>query len=221
MIFPVGTDSIQLVSEAVVIHLASGWRPGHTECTYVLRNLATTAQSFEMAFVTGPPFATTPEGYRQHYNDANFVVRLDDVPLQVSRAPVARGRWTHLVDSPPDSLPAWHLRMAAHATARLLMTYDISWSGGSDGGHTTTEFTYHARPAALWAGVIEEASIAFRLDPLATTILECGPQLGTCFSFSIHPSGYRWHAEGFSWEFENWEPMSDFTFHYETYRKMP
>ena len=87
--------------------------------------------------------------------------------------------------------------------------------------HSTDHLTYHARPAALWAGRVEQAEIFFELDPIAALVLECGPQLGNCFSFSIAPPGYKWNTSGFGWSYRDWEPDSDFTFRYEVRREEP
>jgi len=62
--FPLENDSVQLVAEEVEIYLPSsltnpvgpaGLRHGLAKCTYHLRNLTTTAQEFEMAFVIQGP----------------------------------------------------------------------------------------------------------------------------------------------------------------------
>ena len=72
---------------------------------------------------------------------------------------------------------------------------------------------------------VEDAGIGrqfrFELDPLAALILECAPQLGECFSFSIKPPGYKWYDGCFEWLYEDWEPDTDFSFGYEVYREMP
>ncbi len=222
MIFPVTSDSVQLVSERVVVRLPSDWSgPGQATCNYVLRNLAATRVDFEMAFVTDPPFAPTAEGYRRQYDSAGFEVSVDGPPVEVRYAPVARGRWSDVVRSAPDSLPVWRITLNAGATRQVKMKYSVSWSGGSDGGHSYTEFTYHARAAALWAGRIETASIRFELDPLAALILECSPQLGKCFHYSISPPDYKWYHGALQWDFADWEPTTDFSFSYDVYRDVP
>jgi hypothetical protein len=222
MVFPVASDSVQLVSEDVSIRLPAAWsRPGEATCRYVLRNLARTQRDFEMAFVANPPFAPTADGYRAQYSHARFDVSLDGSPIEVRYAPVADGQWRDFVRSAPDSLPVWRITLAPGATAQVHMCYDVSWSGGSDGGHSSTGLTYHARPAALWAGRLESATIRFELDPLAALILECAPQLGECFSFSIEPPGYKWYDGRFEWRYEDWKPDTDFSFGYEVYREMP
>jgi hypothetical protein len=222
MVFPVASDSVQLVAEYVNVQLPTGWgEKGRVFCDYRLRNLASSRRDFEMAFVTNPPLSPEPAAYRGIYADAGFQVLLDGSPLEVRYAPVARGRWSDFVEGAPDSLPVWRVRLAPRATARLRMEYDVTWSGGADGGHSSTELTYHARPAALWAGRIEEAEIHFEMDPVAALVLECGPQLGECFGFSISPAGYTWYRDGFGWRFEDWEPETDFEFEYHVYREMP
>ena len=222
VIFPVASDSVQLVSERVTVRLPNDWsEPGQATCNYVLRNLAATQRNFEMAFVTNPPFAPTAEGYRRQYDSAGFEVSLDGSPIEVRYAPVARGQWSDFVRSAPDSLPVWRVILESGATRELKMNYSVSWSGGSDGGHSSTRITYHARAAALWAERIESASIRFELDPLAALILECAPQLGECFRFSISPPDYKWYHGAVQWEFVNWEPTTDFSFGYDTYRDMP
>jgi hypothetical protein len=222
MIFPVASDSVQLVSERVVIRVPDDWsKPGRATCHYVLRNLSSARREFEMAFLTNAPFAPTPDGYRVQYEGARFTVTLDGSPLDVRHSPVAAVRWTGLDDMPPDSLPTWRVALRPGATGQLDMSYDVSWSGGSDGGSSSSELTYHARPAALWAGPIREAEIRFELNPLAALILECSPQLGRCFSFSIDPPGYRWLGAGFGWSFKDWEPTTDFSFGYEIHRDEP
>lgn len=76
MIFPVASDSVQLVSEQVLIQLQLDAYEGTAECKYTLRNLTGVAASFEMAFVTNPPLSPTPEEYRRQYEDAHFHVAL-------------------------------------------------------------------------------------------------------------------------------------------------
>jgi hypothetical protein len=222
MIFPVANDSLQLVSVRVIIRLPDDWlKPGLANCSYILCNLSSSRQEFEMAFVTNPPLARTPDGYRRQYADALFNVTLDGSPVTVQYSPVAADRWTDFISVAPDSLPTWWVEIGPCATVQLNMSYNVSWSGGSEGGHSNADFTYHARPAALWAGPIKEAEIRFELNPLAAQILKCGPQLEPCFSFSIDPPGYQWLDTGFSWYYKDWEPTTDFSFRYETYRKEP
>ncbi len=230
MIFPVASDSVQLFAEFVNIRLPDDrGEPGHATCRYVLRNLAATRCEFEMAFVTNAPFVivtepprgTTAESYRRHYVDAGFEVLLDGTPLEVGYAAVARGQWTDLVRDAPDSLPVWNVTLEPHVLGHLQMKYDVDWSGGSEGGHRSARLTYHALPAALWAGHIEWAEIHFELAPLAALVLACGPQLGSCFSVSIDPPGYEWSEDGLGWCYQDWEPTTDFSFSYRVYRKVP
>ncbi len=216
MILPVASDSIQLVSEQVRIKLPLHEYQGTANCTYVLRNLAATAASFEMAFATNPPFDPTPDGYRRQYREARFVVALDGAPIEAQYAAVAPGRWSDLVPSGPDSVPVWRVALGPRATAEVTIQYAVSWSGGGEGGHTTKVFTYYARPAALWAGVIESADIQFDMGMLAES--ETNGYHGVdSVRVSIEPAGYVRVGTAIHWHFTNWEPSDDLSFRRDSY----
>ncbi len=217
MIFPVASDSVQLVTEYVVVRIPSDVsEAGQATCYYTLRNLASTRRDFEMAFVAKPQFAPSPEEYRRGYEGAAFEVVLDGSPLEVRYAPIARGAWTAFAPDAPDSLPVWRVAMDPGATRDLKMRYLVTWTRGLDGDESGAVISYRARAAALWADRVLSASIRFELDPLAARVLQCAPPSGSCFQLSLDPPGYRWKHGAVEWEFTNWEPDTDFSFGYHT-----
>ncbi len=92
------------------------------------------------------------------------------------------------------------------ATTTVAMVYAVYWGGGCE-DECWSYFRYYARPAALWAGHIERASFRLHLGDEAFVRRLRRP--GAPWSMGAEPSGYRWMADGVSWEFHDWEPDSD------------
>jgi hypothetical protein len=77
-------------------------------------------------------------------------------------------------------------------------------SGAPTAGH------YHARPAALWAGSIAHARIAFQLAETPGVVASCLDPNKDCVERIVEPAGFQWTDAGVSWELTDWEPDSDF-----------
>lgn len=208
-VFPLTTDRIQLVSEFVTVRLSAEGGAGSAECLYVLRNLTDEKQSFEMAFLTG-------SSYRQDDPENRASPALDlhvshgRRELVVSMAALDRARWEPLIANPPDSIPVWKVVIEPRADAALWISYGIGWSGGGEGRSHHQAFTYYAKPAASWAGRIEQATIVFALNSLTAKALACLPDSATCVQRTIEPAGYRWTDAGLRWDLNDWEPAEDF-----------
>lgn len=207
-VFPLATDKIQLVSELVTLKLPDGGA-GRAECNYVLRNLTDELQSFEMAFLTGSSYRQDGPDDRA-YPDLDLHVSRERRELAVSMAALDRARWEPLIANPPDSIPVWNVVIEPRAEASLWISYGIGWSGGGEGRSRHRAFTYYAKPAAFWAGRIEQATIAFALGDLTAKVLSCLPDSATCVQRTIEPAGYRWTGGGLRWDLKDWEPAEDF-----------
>jgi hypothetical protein len=171
-----------------------------------------------MAFMTSEPREFPPELSSQMYRDANFRVEMNGRELPFRFEGLEKGRWAEIEMSPPDSLPVWEVTIPRGETVSLHMTYDVLWSGGADGSHLHREFSYRARPAALWAGVVEEAEVSFLFDELTARLLRCLPGSdGGCFRWKIEPEGYEWVPGGVRWHMAQWEPSRDFGISFDWY----
>jgi hypothetical protein len=211
MVFPVHNPVVQLVSERVVIQLPwNDGSDGSASCRYVLRNLSDAPQTFEMAFVTNPPFAAdNPTAYRSHYSDAEFTVRQNGRDLMASYEPVDISAWATLVRGLPDSLPVWRVSIPPDTSTTLEMDYRIEWSGGADGSSISQYFRYQARPAALWAGTIDNAEVVFEVDVATMRLIDKHRDVDGCFELEVSPTGAIWEGNRLSWRFRDWEPSED------------
>jgi len=217
MIFPLESDSVQLVSENLYISLPPLHGKGKAQCSYVLRNLAGSPRAFDMAFVTNDPWPLSAKDYGALYRGANFHVQHGKEYVPFHLEALDKPRWAHLLGEPPDSLPIWHVSMRAKDTIELSMSYDVEWSGpgvsvdaDADSEYVSFTFAYHAAPASLWAGRIESAHIEFYFeDVLLPHILECVAETHACVSVDIQPPGYQWHSTFLSWDMKDWEPTTD------------
>jgi hypothetical protein len=205
-IIPLHNTEIQLVYEHVRIILPSSLHdPGKTWCTYRLKNLSTSDARFTIAFVVSPATMPVPK--------ASFRVSLDGTRVPTRIEPLDEIRWRLFVEPAPDSLPVWDVSIAAGDSETLEMDYVTSWSGTAsddDDPRMTMNFAYHAKSAALWAGLIREARISLFFDGIIGPMLHCAPERGECFSVNIHPDGYTTKNEGVHWVFSDWEPSEDF-----------
>jgi hypothetical protein len=214
-IFPLRNDAVRLVSEEVAVWLPVDsadsapdlMRKGKASCVYLLRNLTDKEQKLDMAFLTTSPFSPTPEGFRYHYREANFRVRARGQDLQVRYEGLDKGRWQTLTPLPPDSLPTWSVTIGGLDTLGLRMSYDVEWSSAGDEKSVQYWFEYYARPAALWAGNIDQATISFEVArPLAKHL----PGDTTSVAVSVKPEDYNWINGRLVWTRRNWEPTEDF-----------
>ena len=210
-IFPIASKDVQLVREYVLARLPLGGGAAAVECEYTLRNRSATAQTFRMGFVTSAPDGFEPEVRTAQYRSADLHVREGRRELPVALMPVDPSRWKALISSVPDSLFTWSVSIAGRDSVRLSIRYHAQWSGGSDGLSSDLRFTYHARPAALWAGPIEKATVVFMLGDLESQLLRHSASSPGGPSVSLTPSGFAWYSSGVKWEFSDWEPADDFS----------
>jgi hypothetical protein len=212
-VFPVTSRAIRLVSEVVNIRLdsPSAGRPGSTRNatrTYVVRNLADTAQTFAMAFVSNPPISPeSPGSWSELFGGAAFEVHQDGRALPVRFRP-GRGReFQEEYGTAEVSFPTWTLTLGPGATSEVLMRYYASWSGGCDGTNCRHEFTCHARPAARWAGRIDRASFTLRLGD--TAFVRRLEHRGAPWRVHVWPVEHHRTEDGLHWECRDWKPDSD------------
>jgi len=204
VIFPVEADSVQLVSEVVLASLPNafvdeeiqGLALGSVKCTYRLRNLSNSAETFDMAFLANRP--------TEFYRKPDFDVSIDGQPAQVSLEIIDKSRWAQYEAYPPDTLPTWQVSIEPKGEVTILITYAVSWSNSEE--HRV--FHYHAMPAALWAGKIQQARIEFQIDTPAADA--AGQTIWKCVNKIVEPDGYSETTSGVVWEMTNWEPSTDF-----------
>jgi hypothetical protein len=198
MIFPVGSRSVQLASETVTVRLGEPLEPGYVSCGYALKNLSDSTQAFQMAFVT--------HGFLydlDSYEDLEFRVVCLGKVIPVRFAPVDQKRWFPHVGVSADSLPTWELSIAPRDSLQIGMRYRVAWSG-DERGHWA--FDYVARPAALWAGTIDHARIAFEFTEFTAQLLRCALQTDACLHVKASPESGKWIGDALVWEFRDWEP---------------
>jgi hypothetical protein len=203
-IIPVASQTVQLVSESVLVCLPSSLinsegstlAVGTAECSCVLRNLSASPQEFEMSFLESGP--------SRSYREPGFRVLVDNHPVHMSLAKTDRARWSRFEPHPPDSLPVWKVSINSLQEATVIIHFLVSWSGSN--GYLY--FRYYARPAALWADSIEYALIEFRIDETrAEGVLGAEWQ---CTKRRVEPAGHNLTPTGVLWALSNWEPASDF-----------
>jgi len=211
-IFPMQSRNVQLVSERVDIDLpkeaySTDDKVSHNAlCRYVLRNLSDSTQTFHMAFVSFPAWSDV-ESNEQLYKMNSYDVHQDGVPRQVSFYRSRSGEFPAVFDTARALFPTWELTIRPRATSVVEIRYNASWSGGCDGESCGNDFTYYARPAALWAGRIKHAEFHLRIPD--KTFLANVQRTSAPWETRISPSGYRWTADGLSWTFTDWEPETD------------
>jgi hypothetical protein len=177
-------------------------------CWYTLENLSSDPIAFSMAFITAPAYSGYPWSAGK-YRAARLFASLDGERLPIHWAAVDVARWRDIVETPPDSLPTWDIPLGGGDSATLYLSYEVSWSGGTDGADTGRTFTYYAQPAALWADVIQEATITVHLGEPLALLLQCQEASAGCVRFQASPPGYTWFSGGLKWQFRDWEPDSD------------
>ncbi len=200
IIFPIRSEGIRLIREKVDIRLpGSEVDRGRAECLYELRNVTNTKRTIKMAFVYTRP---------QMYNSREFMVYISASPVQhlpVHFEPIDKEQFREFMRNPPDSLPVWELTIPAQEQVTVGIAYDISWSTGG----SRYLFRYHARPATLWEGNVEEAEIRIWFPGLFGWLIRCGA-VDNCLSWAIEPEGYEWTERGIEWHLTDWEPSQDF-----------
>jgi len=211
-IFPIESRSVQLVSENVTIDLPAEAFSGMNEvdhnalCKYVLRNLSDSTLTFHMAFVSNA-----------RYSDDDTLDIVSN-PYQVTQDGRSRDV-TYYRASKENELffseygsnqilfPTWVLAIGPRATSVVEIRYNASWTGGCDGETCGNDFTYYTKPAALWAGPIEQADFDLRVPD--RTFLRNLRRANAPWHVEISPPGFRWTSDGLHWAFRNWEPDAD------------
>ena len=206
-VVPLASQDVQLVSEIVDVGLpgCGSSTYGSANCTYQLKNLSASPRTISMGFLT-----SNPRG-----QDAHVVVYRDGTRLSVQMRPLTGSSWEELVTPPPDSLPVWDVGFGPGELVSIVITSQVSWSGGCEGDGVPDvacgfEFKYLARAARLWAGAIERAQISITLDRVVNVLMRCNPAAASCLNIKATPQGFRQDASGFHWSLENWEPTEDF-----------
>ncbi len=207
-LYPVDSRVIQLVSESVDLDLSQPTEgKQNARCVYVLRNPSDSTQRFTMAFVTRTLGWTAQ--YLSEFGTLQrgaFEVHQDGKRIPVRLLPGWSGAATVHGDNPPDSLPAWSLTIGPRSTSTIRMRYHVEWAGGGD-EPGAVYFTYFAKPAARWAGRIENATFRVRLGDAA--FMRRLRRADAPWNSTFTPAGFEWTAEGVAWCFRDWEPDSD------------
>lgn len=209
-IFPIESRNIQLVSETVTIDLpaeaySNASKVKHNAvCKYVLRNLSDSTLTFHMAFVSNTRYeaADTLDIVSNSYE-----VTQDGRNCEVSYYRSRENEFFSEFGSNQVLFPTWALSLGPHATSVVEILYNASWTGGCDGEGCGYSFTYHAPPAALWAGRIEHADFQLRIPD--KTFLRNFQRREAPWNAHVSPPGCRWSTDGLGWSFENWEPDTD------------
>jgi hypothetical protein len=212
-LIPVASSEVQLVMEEVHVSLpVPGGTGGHVEVKYHLKNPAADTVALSMAFVTGEDTRGGLLGSGQ-LRDSHFRVVLysTNEELETRREAINADDWSPLVDDPPESLDVWELVMPPGERELLMISYDTWPRWFEDAGRIRYDFTYHARPASLWAGRLMVASVFFTLGDLGGPLLKCLLTESDCVTARITPEGYVWTEYGLKWGFKDWEPDTDFT----------
>lgn len=210
-IVPVQSDHVQLLSEQVWVYLPDVGGRGHTACNYYLKNLTSGPVVIEMSFLTSVPNGG-PDEIASAFDGSRFMVEVESEGTAFRMAPVSRDLWTEFVREVPESLPVWTMAFEPYETLSVFMKQEIVWSGGGEGDSSWLDFTYHARPARLWAGEVERAHICFLLPGVLGSMIRCIPEETDCYSYRASPPGFVFTSAGFYWDFENWEPSEDLSF---------
>jgi hypothetical protein len=210
-IVPLASHDIQLVRETVDLYapLSDEYDPGRATCYYVLANRSSRPRTITMSFLGGytglGDFAALPGAFVAHVGGTPVAVRLEKAD---------RSRWMEFDVAVPKSLPVWQVTIPARDSTSVGIEYEILWSGGSDGSTDGRDLRYLARPAALWAGRIHEATFRIHLGRLATGLLrglplnrDEGP-----VRLRVEPPDATWIPDGIAWRRTNWEPDHDFRF---------
>lgn len=205
-IFPLESHAIRLLREVVVMSPGRGGADA-VMAWYTLVNLTDRPRSFDMSFVVNPYEA----GYSSYEPGQSPRVFLVDQELPVRWKALKPGTWRDFVTAGTDSLPTWHLSMAPRDTVVLHINYPSSWSGGAEGNGIYQTYTYHARPAALWAGTIGVAEFRICLGDHAPLFRNSDPWSYAVSRVNIEPAGSWWEGDCLHWRFENWEPDGDIT----------
>jgi len=200
-IFPMASDSVQLAKETVVVKLSDprGMGEGRVACKYYLRNLANSTQVLSMAF--------SVHGYLDDsttYRHLDFSVTAHGQELPVRFFKTDDPRWAPFVDWSGNTLPVWDLSLAPRELLQLEIRYQVFWAGDDE-----WNFKYNARPAALWAGKIEDAQVSFEFDMHTAQDIRRRPGDPKHVEFAAHPDQYRWSGNRVIWEFQMWEPTDD------------
>lgn len=209
-IAPLASTDVQLVSEEVVIRTGFLWgEPGLATCRYHLRNLGPRARRLEVAFYV----ETLEHGNEKPRFGARhgFRVWQDGRELPVRVQAVDRRRWAAVARARVDSLPTWTMTIPAGGDSHLEMSYSVGWSGGGEhASHFGWGLTYHARPAGLWAGVIERATFEVRLDDATLADIAATRRWpgGRC-AITASPPGFVSDGRTLRWAFADWDAGQD------------
>ena len=213
-IVPLANREIQLVHETVDLYLplSDEYTPGRASCHYLLANHSSRERTFSMSFVAG-----YPSGFIEFEGSPPAAALLVDVrgkavPVRMEKAD--RQRWVRFDVAVSDSLPVWEVTIPARDSAHVEIEYEIQWSGGSDGTSDARNLCYFARPAALWAGTIREATFRIHLGSLATALLRELPfnRDDGRVRLRVEPPDATWTSDALVWRRTNWEPDHDFRF---------
>lgn len=208
-IFPVANDDIQLVSEEVSVAPGHDDDPGWARCVYHLRNLTDREHVLDVAFYIRSIGWGIASDYPIFASRLEFRATQDGRPLPVAVEKIDPARWQAVASAPVDSLPTWTMTIGPHEETRLVLDYQVVWTRGADGSTGYQELTYHARPASLWAGVIESAVIEFQLDPLTMKLIEEHRLTDERFELRIEPGGYEWTGNVIRWRLTDWDAAVD------------
>lgn len=213
-IVPLASSDIRLVYEMVDLYVPQSdqYTPGRASCHYVLANPSSRSRTISMSFIGG--YAGWNGDFGPPPDPTEFRVHVGSVPVPVRLKKAERERWVGFDIAVPESLPVWEVTIPSRDSAFVEIDYPIQWSGGSDGSTDGRDLRYFARPAALWAGPIREATFRLHLGRMTTALLR-----GLLFNrdqgpvrLHVEPADATWTADGIAWRRTHWEPDHDFRF---------
>jgi len=203
-VFPIASTDVRLIDLRVEADLKPDTFSTRLEtdgcrvrCRYVLRNLTAEALTCEMGFVTWPDVG-------------NFTAEQDGAPLPVAHLAATKVEWLRRLGIVIDSVLVYPLHIEPRGEIELVCTYDVGWTGGSTERSLAHHFQYIARPAALWAGTVEQAVFVFHLASWAPVFRGHAGTLPPPTGRKIEPEGYTWEGDALVWRYEDWEPDVDF-----------
>ncbi len=200
--------NVQMVSEQVLLvvenreaaseelYLAAGSLTGHVEATFVMRNLGTTAESFDVWFPIGPS-----DGMQIGGSVENFAAWVDGVSATLGQEQSKDGL---------DMLnpwATWPVTFPPGQDVTLRVSYDVL----PVGYHPYATFHYILETGAGWQGPIGEGTVTFRLPYEANdsnTIMTPEPWNVTDKK-CCNPDAFTISSTDVAWHFVDLEPARE------------
>ena len=171
-------------------HLASDAISGHVTATFLMRNLGTTAEAFDVWFPL-----------RREYEEAigeGFTARVNGVPAPV-RTQVVPGDPSSSVET--EEWATWPARFPPGEDVVLEVAYDMRPTGYMPYG----TFGYSLDTGAGWRGPIGAGTVTFRL-PYDVNSDNAALNADSMWDTGIRPAGFTVSGRDVIWRFHDLEP---------------